>query len=63
MLSGVGAPSVGTMTDPTEYDPTSLRNQPAMRAGSEKRWLIAGGILLLAAVALLIWWSGTIFQA
>jgi hypothetical protein len=53
VLSGVGAPSVGTMTDPTEYDPTSLRNQPAMRAGSEKRWLIAGGILLVVA--------GTIF--
>ena len=37
------------MTYPTEYDPTSLRNQPAMRAGSEKRWLIAGGILLIVA--------------
>lgn len=41
------------MTDPTEYDPTSMRNQPAMRQGGEKRWLIAGGILLVVA--------GTIF--
>lgn len=40
------------MTDPREYEPTSLRNQPAMREGSEKRWLITGGILLVVAGAI-----------
>jgi len=47
--TAAGGSTVTTVTDPKEDDPTSLRNQPAMREGSEKRWLIAGGILLVVA--------------
>ena len=52
MRGAVRGSIVATVTDPRENEPTSLRNQPALRAGSSKRWLVAGGILLVVAGAI-----------
>jgi len=37
-----------------EPDPTLLRNQPAIRTGSRRRWLIPGGAVAAVAVGLLV---------